>query len=181
MTSKQFHAKVAYVWMWLPKALQPVVIGKMVLEAGRYHFAYGKNYRARSDAIALSPVELPLSAKTFSPIGLHEMPACWDGQSLSFTPAYDLAPQLRTGYEATQAMKINGVQGNLSTLVNVLSIHETFLLEEQEAKSIINRQIDILDTYWLDLCKKAKLSAPERARLWGSVVKSNYCLQGWLV
>jgi serine/threonine-protein kinase HipA len=76
MTSNSQHAKECYVWMWLPAALEPIVIGKMVLVADRYHFTYGKSYRTREDAIALSPVELPLTAQIFSPTGLNEMPAC---------------------------------------------------------------------------------------------------------
>ncbi len=41
--------------------------------------------------------------------------AFWDGQSLQLTPAYDLSPQLRIGYEANQTMMLGGVQENAST------------------------------------------------------------------
>ncbi len=413
MTSKLQHATEAYVWMWLPETLEPLVIGKMVLEAGRYHFTYGRHYRAHKKGIALSPVELPMAAHTFSPTGLHEMwpslrdsspdawgrrlidyqfpdlnpneldylllsgsdrigaldfqssateykpresapvplravedlakmleeqqpmnkkllpiilhgtsvggarPKClieigkksylakfslsgdrhafvkmeyaamklaekiglkvapvlltsigerdvllverfdrelttkglyrkhilsalsllnlhemearyasyrnfadlirqrfdkpketlhelfkrlvfniligntddharnhaafWDGRSLHLTPAYDLSPQLRVGYEASQAMMIEGMQGNASTLVNVLSTHAAFLLTKSAAKEIIEQQIEVLDTHWESLCVEAGLSLPERSRLWGSVIKSEYCLQGWVV
>jgi len=72
MTSKLQHATEAYVWMWLPNKLKPIVIGKMVQEDKCYHFTYGQSYRGYQEAIPLSPVELPLEARTFSPSGLHE-------------------------------------------------------------------------------------------------------------
>lgn len=409
--SKIAHAAEAYVWMWLPQAIEPIVIGKMLAVDHRYHFTYGKSYRARPDAIRLSPIELPLSAQTFSPTGLHEMPAClrdaspdawgrrlidyqfsqfhpneldylllagsdrigaldfqasateyiprqpepvslnavedlatmletqqpinralipiimhgtsiggarpkclieldnkayiakfslsndrqalvkfeyvamslalklgiqvapvlltsvngrdvllverfdrivkhnnvyrkhmlsalslmglhemearyasyihfadlirqhfdrptetlselfnrlvfniligntddharnhaafWDGNLLTLTPAYDLSPQLRVGYDAAQAMMINGAQGNAATLINVLSIHQHFLLTEQEAKEIINRQLSLLDTHWHEVCEVAELTRHEKSQLWNNAFKREYYLQGW--
>ena len=411
MTSKTQHNKEAYVWMWLPTALEPTVIGKMVLAEGKYHFTYGKSYLTRTDALTLSPMELPLSAQTFSPIGLHEMPAClrdaspdawgrrlidyqfphlnpneldylllsgsdrigaldfqhsateyvareaepiqleaveelaemleadqppnpklipilmhgtsiggtrpkcliemnckayiakfslssdqhtfvkneyiamrlaakmgltvapvllksihgrdillverfdrtiqqngmyrkhmlsalsllglhemearyaryidfadvirqyssdpktslrelfsrlvfnvligntddharnhaafWNGHHLTLTPAYDLSPQLRVGHEATQAMMIDGGSGNFATLKNVFSIHRHFLLSENDARDIIQQQLNTLETHWVNICDEANLPALERSRLWGSTVKSEYALQGW--
>ncbi len=76
MTSKPQHATEAYVWMWLPEKIKPIVVGKMVQDSGRYHFTYGQSYRAHQEATPLSPVELPLETGTFSPSGLHEIPAC---------------------------------------------------------------------------------------------------------
>ena len=76
MISKPQNATEAYVWIWLPKKTKPIVAGKMMLAGGRYHFTYGQSYRAHQEAIPLSPVELPLKAGTFSPSGLHEIPAC---------------------------------------------------------------------------------------------------------
>ena len=409
MTSE--HATEAYVWMWLPQALSPIVVGKMALSGQQYHFTYGQRYRTRLDAMPLSPVELPLTARTFSPTGLHDMPAClrdaspdawgrrlidyqmpqlnpneldylllsgsdrigaldfqasateyvprdaeavelevidsfatmleqqrpiskkllpillhgtsvggarpkcllekegkpyiakfslssdhhalvkteyiamrlaakvgldvapvlltksagrdillverfdrvitqegvhrkhmlsvlsllglhemearyasylnlahlirqrfdhprqllrelfgrlvfnilignnddharnhaafWDGQCLRLTPAYDLSPQLRMGYESTQAMRIAGVQGNASTLVNVLSVCAAFLLQTEEARQLIVQQIEILEQQWPEICGEARLSQQEQCRLWGSVIKSDYCLQGF--
>lgn len=411
ITSKRQHATEAYVWMWLPAAVEPVAMGKIVLIDQRYHFTYGQHYRARLDAIALSPVELPLLGDTFSPTGLHEMPAClrdagpdawgrrlidyqfptlnpneldylllsgsdrigaldfqasateyvprdaepvsldaienlatmveqqkpiskkllpillhgtsvggarpkclielsgkpyiakfsvsadihafvkteyiamrlaekvglrvapvlfknyagrdillverfdrvltprgmwrkhmlsalsllglhemearyasyldladlirqrfaepqetlqelfarlvfnilignnddharnhaafWDGQRLQLTPAYDLSPQIRMGYESTQAMRIEGSQGNASTLVNALSVCNAFLLTTDKAKSIIHQQIESLDKHWLEICAEVGLTRHEEARLWGSIIKSEHCLRGF--
>lgn len=411
MTFKLEHAEEAYVWMWLPHATEPVVVGKMVAINGRYHFTYGQSYRARANAMPLSPFELPLQTGTFSPAGLHEMPSClrdaspdawgrrlidyqfplmnpneldylllsgsdrigaldfqasakeylpraaqavtieavdplakmleageavspqllpallhgtsiggarpkcliemegdgyvakfslstdqyaavqweyvamrlaalahinvapvilkrlagrdilavkrfdrtrllegvtrhhmlsalsllnlhemearyahyqdladlirqqfedpkaslkelfqrlsfnvligntddharnhaafWDGKTLSLTPAYDLSPQLRMGYEAHQAMAIGGTEGNVSTLSNVLSIHQAFLLSKEAAHAIIQNQIETLRQHWEGVCDEAQLTAVERSRMWGRVIHSEYCLQGW--
>ena len=105
--------------------------------------------------------------------------AFWDGKSLQLTPAYDICPQLRMGYEATQAMMIEGTAGQSATFKNVLSVCERFLLTQKEARKIINDQIEILDKNWLSLCDAAKLKKLERDRLLGSVIKSNFAMQGW--
>lgn len=44
--------------------------------------------------------------------------AFWDGSRLKLTPVYDLCPQPRAGREVTQAMAIEGKEGNFSTLNN---------------------------------------------------------------
>lgn len=105
--------------------------------------------------------------------------AFWNGKSLQLTPAYDVCPQMRIGFEATQAMMIEGVDAQASTLKNVLSVCDRFLLTETEARKIINNQIKMLDKHWVTLCAEAKLNSREQKRLLGSVIKSEYCLQGW--
>lgn len=105
--------------------------------------------------------------------------AFWDGELLMLTPAYDICPQIRVGYEATQAMQIEGKFGNASTLKNVLSVCEHFLLEEKKARQLIQRQIDLLDQHWQTLCEEAKLGKREQTRLWGTVIKSAYCMHQW--
>lgn len=105
--------------------------------------------------------------------------AFWDGKLLQLTPAYDIVPQMRTGFEATQAMMIEGESNQISTLKNVLSVCDRFLLTEKIARKIINHQIKILDKSWSSLCNEAKLNKREQNRLLGSVVKSEFCLSGW--
>jgi serine/threonine-protein kinase HipA len=55
MTSKE-----AYVWIWLPGAIDPIVAGRLVREGGRLIFNYGQTYLARKDAMAIYVPELPL-------------------------------------------------------------------------------------------------------------------------
>ncbi|MGH3546083.1 MAG: type II toxin-antitoxin system HipA family toxin [Mycobacteriales bacterium] len=63
----------AFVWVWLPGAIDPVVAGR-VRSSGTSNlgptlsFAYGRSYLARDDAIALFTPELPLQPGTFDPM-----------------------------------------------------------------------------------------------------------------
>lgn len=50
----------AYVWIWLPGAVEPVVCGRLLATDELIRFVYGRSYRARADAIALDPHSLPL-------------------------------------------------------------------------------------------------------------------------
>ena len=64
MTSEaDVAANRAYVWVWLPGALTPVVAGVLRRDAhGGHGFTYGRSYLQREDAISLFPDELPLQA-----------------------------------------------------------------------------------------------------------------------
>lgn len=66
----------AFVWVWLPNALTPVIAGKLTKHDERYFFSYGQSYLKRDDAIALYVPELPLMPGTLPiPEGLT-MPSC---------------------------------------------------------------------------------------------------------
>jgi serine/threonine-protein kinase HipA len=105
--------------------------------------------------------------------------AFWDGMALSLTPAYDICPQNRTGQVATQAMNLEGKQGNHATLVNALSICHDYRLEETEAKEMINELISIINDHWLNVCDEARLTKKARQRLWNNAVFNPYCFEGW--
>jgi serine/threonine-protein kinase HipA len=105
--------------------------------------------------------------------------AFWNGSRLDLTPAYDICPQPRVGQEATQAMAIDGDQGNRSNLVNVLSVCPVFQLEQDEAKDMINAMTAVIEDHWTRVCDEAQLVAAERARLWRQAVLNPYCFYGW--
>ena len=50
----------AYVWIWLPRAVDPVVAGLLEVNGPVIEFTYGSSYLARADRISLWPDELPL-------------------------------------------------------------------------------------------------------------------------
>lgn len=105
--------------------------------------------------------------------------AFWDGKILKLTPAYDMVPQMRVGFEATQTMKIEGETGDNATFKNILSVCDHFLLTPTEARTIINHQITTLDYHWLEVCKEAKLNKSDQKRLLSTAVKSEFCLEGF--
>lgn len=57
----------AFVWVWLPNSIEPVVAGKLVRDQGSLLFAYGKSYLARDNAISIYEDELPLREGTIVP------------------------------------------------------------------------------------------------------------------
>lgn len=66
----------AFVWVWLPEAVEPVVAGKLTPEGRRLVFNYGRSYLAREDAIPLYAPELPLRAGVLPLPGDLIMPGC---------------------------------------------------------------------------------------------------------
>ena len=92
--------------------------------------------------------------------------AFWNGKTLRLTPAYDICPQPRTGYEATQAMLISG-DNRLSKLKSCLNAAAHFLLTQAEAKVIFDEQLDAIKRNWEQTCDEAHLSIVDRQLLWG--------------
>ncbi|MGB1111238.1 MAG: type II toxin-antitoxin system HipA family toxin [Gammaproteobacteria bacterium] len=75
MISETPHRE-AFVWAWLPGAVEPVVAGKLALDGEHLIFNYGKSYLARENAIPLYTPELPLQSGHIPlPRGLS-MPGC---------------------------------------------------------------------------------------------------------
>jgi serine/threonine-protein kinase HipA len=57
----------AFVWVWLPDAIEPVVAGRLDKAGVLVVFTYGQSYLRRKDAIALYLPELPLRRGPISP------------------------------------------------------------------------------------------------------------------
>ena len=68
MTSDGMRDNQAYVWVWLPGAIEPVVAGFIKQEGERYVFNYGRSYLEHKDAVALYLPELPLKQGQIDPI-----------------------------------------------------------------------------------------------------------------
>lgn len=102
--------------------------------------------------------------------------AFWDGKMLSLTPAYDICPQGRTGFEATQAMLIAG-DNRRSTLVSCLAAAPTFLLDESQATQIMLQQIAAIADGWDRFCDEAKLTETDKSLFAGRQFLNAYCIQ----
>ena len=142
MTSSAPPPHQAFVWIWLPGKTTPVVAGRIHAEGRHFVFTYGRSYLAREDAIPVYAPELSLHPGVILPEPPLEManalrdasPDAWgrrviihrlaggrggaddmvDLDELTFTPAYDICPQSRTGREASQAMRIGRSNGAAS-------------------------------------------------------------------
>jgi len=68
MTSKSAPLfQEAYVWIWLPGEVEPVVAGKLEMQGEVISFIYGQSYLGRKNAISIFEKELPLNSKIVLP------------------------------------------------------------------------------------------------------------------
>ena len=75
-TSEPARPTSAFVWVWLPGAAEPVVVGRLDDDAGTYRFTYGRSYLARDDAVAIYTPELPLRDGRIAPLRGLTMAGC---------------------------------------------------------------------------------------------------------
>ena len=75
MNSKTPYSE-AFVWVWLPGSVEPVVAGKLTVDGEHLNFNYGKSYLARKNAIPLYAPELPLQLGLIPLLPGLSMPAC---------------------------------------------------------------------------------------------------------
>lgn len=66
----------AFVWVWLPGAVDPVVAGKLTADGDHLIFNYGRSYLARKNSIPLYNPELPLQSGFIPLLPGLSMPAC---------------------------------------------------------------------------------------------------------
>lgn len=94
--------------------------------------------------------------------------AFWDGraETLTLTPAYDVCPQNRAGGEATQAMAISHDGWRYSQIGGCIAAAATYQLSAVEAREIVDRQVQVIEDGWADVCDEARLSEVDRRYLW---------------
>lgn len=73
--NKKF-ATEAYVWIWLPDEVEPVVAGKLTQEGDLIYFNYGQSYLDRENKISIYEPELPLIKGVIKLKGNLSMPGC---------------------------------------------------------------------------------------------------------
>lgn len=81
MTTSKYADKEAYVWIWLPGEITPVVAGKLEADdQGKVRFNYGKSYLERVSvnprAIAIYAPELPLKQGVLPLASGLSIPGC---------------------------------------------------------------------------------------------------------
>jgi serine/threonine-protein kinase HipA len=103
--------------------------------------------------------------------------AFWDGRGLALTPAYDVAPQLRAGGEATQAMLITGGD-RTSRVATCLAGAAAFLLSPAEAAEMVRRQVTTIRDHWPTIAGEAGLGPVDRNLLWGRALLNPFAFEG---
>lgn len=80
---------------------------------------------------------------------------------LTLTPAYEIALQIRAGYEAKRAMLISETDRR-SRVATRLAASEKFHLRSGEARAIVDGAIDSIVRHWQEVCDEAQLPEVER-------------------
>lgn len=76
MPFKNKNYTEAFVWIWLPEEVEPVVAGKLTAQGKFLAFNYGQSYLARENAIPIYTPELPLKAGLLPLFPGMNMPSC---------------------------------------------------------------------------------------------------------
>ena len=76
MTSNKSEYSEAFVWIWMPGEIEPVVAGKLTPDGNKLVFNYGKSYLERKNAISIYDTELPLKAGVLPLLAGLNMPGC---------------------------------------------------------------------------------------------------------
>jgi serine/threonine-protein kinase HipA len=100
--------------------------------------------------------------------------AFWDGHQLALTPAYDICPQSRAGQQASQAMLINGGDRS-SQMATCIAAAPSFLLGREDAISIVNHQVGMIEKEWQSVCDEANLNEVDRALFWRRQFLNPFC------
>lgn len=105
--------------------------------------------------------------------------AFWDGSQLSLTPAYDLCPYPRSGGEATQAMAVNRDGNSLSRLALCVEAAPIYGLSPSDARSLIDAQLEVIESAWTEVADMNRLTVGDRASLWKRAILNPYVLEGY--
>jgi serine/threonine-protein kinase HipA len=105
--------------------------------------------------------------------------AFWDGRMLTLTPAYDICPQPRAGGETAQAMAIAPDGSRMSQVAGCVAAASTYLLSEAQAREIIDRQIEVIESEWDEVCDAAGMTEVERTHFWHRQFLNPYALQDY--
>jgi serine/threonine-protein kinase HipA len=98
-------------------------------------------------------------------------------RSLTLTPAYDICPQPRSVPQANQAMAIGRNGERSSQLATCLAACEVYLLGTPQAQSIIDTQVDVIQTQWHDAADAARLTELERQQLFGREILNEFAFR----
>jgi len=104
--------------------------------------------------------------------------AFWDGKTLKLTPAYDICPQHRMGEEASQAMLISESDRS-SRIITALSAAHHFLLDKEKAKSIVEAQVDTINSKWDQVAQEAELTDVENTLFKTRLFLRPYAFEGY--
>jgi serine/threonine-protein kinase HipA len=105
--------------------------------------------------------------------------AFWDGRQLTLTPAYDICPQRRAGGETQQVMAIGEDGWRYSQLEGCVERAATYRLTEDRAQTIIDRQVQVIEERWDEVCAEAGLAGLAKDRMRRAQFLNPYAFEGY--
>jgi serine/threonine-protein kinase HipA len=105
--------------------------------------------------------------------------AFWDGAELTLTPAYDICPQPRAGGETSQAMAIGTDGWRMGQVAGCVERAQTYRVSKEEAREIVDRQIEVIESQWDEVCDLAKMTSVDRDSYWHRQFLNPYALEGY--
>ena len=88
--------------------------------------------------------------------------AFWDGEQLRLTPAYDIAPGLRSGDTSTQAMALTRDGRRASRLALCRRSAPDYLLDPEQADQIIDEVVTGIEMHFDEAAELARLTGGDR-------------------
>lgn len=105
--------------------------------------------------------------------------ALWDGDLLTLSPAYDLCPQPRSGETAAQAMSIDREGRRESQFARCVAAASIYQLSAEQARAIIDRQIETIEREWDDAASESLLTPREKEFLWHRQILNPFTRYGY--
>lgn len=105
--------------------------------------------------------------------------AFWNGTTLNLTPAYDLAPNHRSGETATQALGINRAGERESNFALCVDSAEIYGLSKAEAREAVDRITSTVRDGWADAADRARMTATQRDDAFGRQVLNRSAFYGY--
>jgi serine/threonine-protein kinase HipA len=94
--------------------------------------------------------------------------------TLTLSPGYDICPQPRSVPQANQAMAIGRAGERSSQVGTCLAACEVYLLSSADAKSIVDAQVEIIQSQWPEAADAAQLTELDRRQLWGREILNEF-------
>ena len=99
------------------------------------------------------------------------------GQDLALTPAYDIAPQPRSGQIARHPQFGPNASDRDSRIAALVAAAPIYHLDTHVAQDIADRQVDTIRANWHEVCDQARLSRDQRNTLLGGPILNDFVFQ----
>jgi serine/threonine-protein kinase HipA len=67
----------------------------------------------------------------------------------------------------------------MSQVAGCVDRASTYLLSQTDAREIVDRQIEVIESDWADVCDQAALTEVDRARFWRRQFLNPYATEGY--